>query len=132
MSGKNTKKSDPSKLSFDISKAQSKFTKGFSKADTLGPCPFPGDAADIKPAVDDCVSEVIDLINFGTITTTTTTATIPTTTTTTTTTSTTAAPTTTTSTTCTIPTTTTTLVLCGNGVLGIRAVYVKASAPVAS
>ena len=87
--GKNTKKADTAKLVEDIAKAQSSFTREFSKADTLGPCPFPGDAADVGLAVDDCVSGIIELINFGTTITTTTT----------------------------IPTTTTTLVLCGNGVL---------------
>jgi hypothetical protein len=89
--GKNTKKSDTAKLVEDIARAQSSFKREFSTADTLGSCPFPGDAADVGPAIDDCVSDVIDLINLGTTTTTTTTTTLP--------------------------TTTTTLVLCGNGVL---------------
>ena len=87
--GRNTKKSDAAKLVEDIAKAQSSFTREFGTADTLGPCPFPGDAADVGSAVDDCVSDVIDLIQFGS----------------------------TTSITTTVPTTTTTLALCGNGVL---------------
>jgi Protein of unknown function (DUF1566) len=137
--GKNTKKSDPAKLAKAISKAQSKFTKAFAKADAAGgdDCPFLGDAADVELAVDDAVAEILSLISVGPPTTTTslapttTTTTLPPTTTTTAapttttttlplTTTTTLAPTTTTtttSTTATIPTTTTTLVLCGNGVL---------------
>jgi len=65
--GKNTKKSDTAKLAQDISKAQSKFTKGFSKADTLGPCPVPGDAPDVEPVVDDCADRVITLIDGGSL-----------------------------------------------------------------
>ena len=63
--GKNRKVPNVPKLAQDISKAQSKFTKGFSKADTAGPCPFPGDDGDVEPVVDECVSDVISLINSG-------------------------------------------------------------------
>jgi hypothetical protein len=65
--GWNTKKSDPSRLSSDISKAQSRFTKGFSKADTLGLCPVPGDAPHVELVVDDCTDRVITLIDGGTV-----------------------------------------------------------------
>ena len=63
--GKNQKYSNPSKLAQDVSKAQSKFTKAFSKADALGPCPVPGDQANVDLAVDGGVGRVMSLIDGG-------------------------------------------------------------------
>jgi len=63
--GKNTKKSNSTKLAKAISRAQSKFYKGFGKADRLGPCPVSGDAVDVELAVDDCVDQVMTLIGGG-------------------------------------------------------------------
>ena len=63
--GKNQKIPNASKLAQDISKAQSRFTEAFIKADTVGPCPFPGDEGDVEPVVDECVSDVINLISSG-------------------------------------------------------------------
>jgi hypothetical protein len=80
--GKNTKKTNTAKLAQDISKAQSKFTKAFTKADSPGSCPFTGDAGHVEQTVDGCVNEVIRLIAFGTTTTSTTTTTTASTTTT--------------------------------------------------
>ena len=63
--GKNTKVPNDPKLAQDISKAQSKFTKGFQKADAAGPCPYPGDEAVVEPVVDDSVADVISTIENG-------------------------------------------------------------------
>ncbi len=63
--GKNTKVPNDPKLAQDISKAQSKFTKGFTKADAVGPCPYPGDEAVVEPVVDDSVADVISTIENG-------------------------------------------------------------------
>jgi len=71
--GKNIKKPNAGKLAKDISKAQSNFTKQFTKPEQKGWCLTTGDADDVEAAVDDCVDEVITLIEFGTTTTTSTT-----------------------------------------------------------
>ena len=63
--GKNTKVPNDPKLAQDISKAQSKFTKSFVTADAVGPCPFPGDEADVEAVVDDSVADVISTIENG-------------------------------------------------------------------
>jgi hypothetical protein len=63
--GKNTKKPNDPKLAQDISKAQSRFTKGFQKADAVGPCPFFGDEALVEPVVDDSVADLISTIEYG-------------------------------------------------------------------
>lgn len=57
--GKNHKKPDAGKLESDISKAQSKFTKGFIKAEGKGQCLTSGDADPIEAQVDAFVLDVI-------------------------------------------------------------------------
>jgi len=61
--GKNIKKSDPLKLSSSVSKAQSKFTKGFVKAEGKGGCLTSGDSGAIELKVDAFVFDVIEEIN---------------------------------------------------------------------
>jgi hypothetical protein len=61
--GKNIKKSDPVKLSSSVSKAQSKFTKGFVKAEGKGGCLTTGDSGAIELKVDAFVFDVIEEIN---------------------------------------------------------------------
>jgi hypothetical protein len=105
--GKNEKKPNAAKLAAGISKAQSKFTKGFTKAESKGGCVTSGDAATIESKVDALVFDIIDDVSPPTTTTTTT---VVGTTTTVAPTSTTVAPTTTTvapTTTTVAPTTTT-------------------------
>ncbi len=102
--GKNIKKPAPAKLGQSVSKAQSKFTKAFSKAEAKGGCPTLGDTGAIEAKVDAFVSDAVSEVDPPGTTTTTappTTTTAPPTTTT-------AAPTTTTSTTTTTTTSTTT------------------------
>jgi hypothetical protein len=57
--GKNIKKENPTKLGSDISKAQSKFTKGFTKAEGKGSCPTSGDLDAIEAQVDALVEGVV-------------------------------------------------------------------------
>jgi len=63
--GKNIKKTDTAKLAEDVSKAQSKFTKAFTKAEGAGGCDTNGDAAAIEAKVDAAVSDLVaDLTNI--------------------------------------------------------------------
>jgi len=55
--GKNVKKTDAAKLAQNISKAQSKFTKAFGKAEEKGGCDTTGDAAAIEAKVDAFVAD---------------------------------------------------------------------------
>jgi hypothetical protein len=61
--GKNIKKSDPTKLSASVSKAQSKFTKGFNKAESKSGCQTTGDSGAIELKVDAFVFDVVEEIN---------------------------------------------------------------------
>jgi hypothetical protein len=56
--GKNEKKPNAAKLRADISKAQSRFTKGFTKAEAKG-CPTSGDAGTIEAKVDALVEDLL-------------------------------------------------------------------------
>jgi len=57
--GKNQKKPNAAKLGSDVSKAQSKFTKGFIKAEGKGACQTSGDAQPVEEKVDAFVGDVI-------------------------------------------------------------------------
>lgn len=67
--GKNIKRSDEAKLGFDVSKADSKFSKGFSKAETKGDgttlrgCDTVGDAGAIELKVDAFVLQIIEQLS---------------------------------------------------------------------
>jgi len=63
--GKNQKKQDVGKLSSDISKAQSKFTKGFTKAEGKGGCLTSGDSDAIEAKVDTFVADVVGWLLGG-------------------------------------------------------------------
>jgi hypothetical protein len=65
--GKNIKKPNPAKLASDISKAQSKFTKGFVKAESKGGCVTTGDAATIEAKTDAFVAGNVADCGDGTI-----------------------------------------------------------------
>ncbi len=83
--GKNIKKADALKLSSDVSKAQSKLTKAFVRAEGRGGCAISGDAAAIEAKVDAFVLDIVNGVSGTTTTTiapTTTTTIVPTTTTT--------------------------------------------------
>ena len=54
--GKNIKKANDAKLDLDISKAESKFTKGFSKAESKGQCVTSDDSGAIEAEVNGFVS----------------------------------------------------------------------------
>lgn len=65
--GKNIKRLDTEKLANDVSKAQSKFTKGFSRAEFKGDgtpkgCESPGDPAAIELKVDTFVFQILNAI----------------------------------------------------------------------
>jgi hypothetical protein len=60
--GKNLEVFNPTKLGTDISKAQSKLTKGFTKAEEVGGCQTNGDVGDIQGKVESLTLEVIDSI----------------------------------------------------------------------
>jgi hypothetical protein len=84
--GKNAKTPDVVRLGSDISKAQSKFSKAFTKAefDNAGQpkgCLFTGDAAPVEAEVDLAVVQVLAILDEGGTTTTVTTTTMTTTTT---------------------------------------------------
>ena len=57
--GKNIKKPDDAKLAQDIAKAESRFTKGFSKAEDKGGCVTTGDAAAMEAKVDALVMDMV-------------------------------------------------------------------------
>jgi len=101
--GKNIEKEDPARLDSAISKAKSKFTKGFTEAEATGQCLTSGDSDAIEAKVNALVLDVVEEVFLFTTTTVTTTS-LPTPTT-----SSTVPPTTTTlpRTTTTVPTTTT-------------------------
>jgi hypothetical protein len=61
--GKNIKKPNPVKLGQDVSKAQSKFTKGFVKAESKGGCSTTGDAATMEAKIDAFVDDAINDID---------------------------------------------------------------------
>jgi len=77
--GKNLKTPNVGKLASDISKAQSKFTKGFTKAEFSGSgaskgCENIEDADDIETKVDAFVADILDDLSPTPTTTTTTTS----------------------------------------------------------
>lgn len=57
--GKNSKKTDTAQLGTDVSKAQSKLTKGFSKAESRNGCQTTGDVEAIQADVEAFVADVI-------------------------------------------------------------------------
>jgi hypothetical protein len=57
--GKNVKTPNVGKLASEISKAQSKFTKGFTKAEAPGLCERTGDADAIETTVDGQIADVL-------------------------------------------------------------------------
>jgi hypothetical protein len=61
--GKNYKKPDTVKLGGSISKAQSKMTKGFVKAESKAGCETTGDVGAIEAKVDAFAADVIDELN---------------------------------------------------------------------
>jgi pimeloyl-ACP methyl ester carboxylesterase len=63
--GKDAKKEDAAKLASSISKAQSKFTKSFNKAESKGGCLTTGDAAAIEAKVDAFVEDITLQIPLG-------------------------------------------------------------------
>lgn len=58
--GKNIKKNPDIKLGDNVSKAESKFTKGFSKAESKGGCVTTADSGSIEDKVDAFVMDVIN------------------------------------------------------------------------
>jgi hypothetical protein len=61
--GKNIRKPNPPKLSTDISKAESKFTRAFTKAEANGNCLTSGDSEDIGALVDSFVTDTVGNIS---------------------------------------------------------------------
>ncbi len=61
--GKNVKDPDPVKLAQSLSKAESKITKAFTKAEGKGGCVTLNDVDDIKGGVEDFVADVNDTVN---------------------------------------------------------------------
>jgi hypothetical protein len=57
--GRNLKSPNASKLSFEVSKAQSKFTKAFTSAEARGGCSTVDDAAAVEAKVDALVANVV-------------------------------------------------------------------------
>jgi cysteine-rich repeat protein len=57
--GKNAKKPNATKLAADISKAESKFTKAFTKQEAKGGCQRPGDGATIRAMVNAFVTDTV-------------------------------------------------------------------------
>jgi hypothetical protein len=83
--GRNQRKPHAARLARDVSKAQSKFTKIFTKAEATGACRTSGDAAAIEAKVDAFIGDVIGHVSYPTTTTSlppTTTTSVSTTTTT--------------------------------------------------
>jgi hypothetical protein len=78
--GKNAKSSNPVRFVADVSKAQSKLTKAFVKADGKGGCAISGDAGTIEAKIDAFALDVVSGISGTTTTTTMATTTIATTT----------------------------------------------------
>jgi hypothetical protein len=77
--GKNIKKPNPAKLSADVSKAQSKFTQAFSKAESKGGCQTTGDVGPLEAKADALVLDIGEELAPSTTTTTTTSTTTTTT-----------------------------------------------------
>jgi len=63
--GKNIKKPDAAKLASGISKADSKFTKGFVKAESKGACLTSGDSGAIEGKVDAFTLDVLCELDPG-------------------------------------------------------------------
>ena len=63
--GKNEKKQNLAKLAQDVSKAQSKFTKSFAKAESKGGCLTTADAATMEAKVDAFVDDATGTIVSG-------------------------------------------------------------------
>ncbi len=57
--GKNVKAPDPTKLAADVSKAESKFTKGFTKAEDPDACLTTGDSGAIEAKVNALVQDLV-------------------------------------------------------------------------
>jgi hypothetical protein len=68
--GKNVKRPAPSKLAADVSKAQSKLTRGFARAEGKGGCATTGDVGTIETKVDAFVADVLSDVPDLTTTTT--------------------------------------------------------------
>lgn len=66
--GKNLKQFDPLRLGVSVSKAQSRFMKAFTRAESKGGCATPGDAGTIEAKVDVCMTDVANDLS-GTTTT---------------------------------------------------------------
>ncbi len=81
--GKNGKVPNVAKLGTDISKAESRFTKGFTKAEAAGGCATTGDADPLEVKVEAFVGDVLSDLSGGSSTTVTSTSTSSTTSTTT-------------------------------------------------
>jgi hypothetical protein len=62
--GKNIKKLDPIKLSSSVSKAQSKLTKGFGKAEAQGSCLTTGDVTMLEATADAFVLDSVGMIDM--------------------------------------------------------------------
>jgi hypothetical protein len=65
--GKNHKKTDPAKLGSNISKAESKFTKGFTKAEDKGGCLVTGDSSIIEDEINSVVAELVERLTLSPI-----------------------------------------------------------------
>jgi hypothetical protein len=63
--GKNIKKPDDAKLAGGVSKAQSKFTKSFTKAENKGGCETTADSDAIEMKTDEFVADVIAELDGG-------------------------------------------------------------------
>jgi len=57
--GKNVKQPNVGKLGTDISKAESRFTKGFTQAEAMGGCATTGDADPIEVKVETFVADIL-------------------------------------------------------------------------
>lgn len=80
---KNDRAPNPTRLLADVSKAQSRFTRAFGKAEGKGGCVSSGDAAAIEAKVDAFVNDLLDELPSAASTTSTSTTAMPGTTTTT-------------------------------------------------
>ena len=72
--GKNIEREDPARLDSAISKANSKFTKGFTEAEARGRCITSGDSDAIEAKVDAFVLDVVEEVSRVATTTVTTTS----------------------------------------------------------
>lgn len=80
--GKNGKQPNVGKLGTDVSKAESRFTKAFTKAEAVGGCATTGDADPLEAKVETFVADIIADLSAGSSSTVTSTSTTSTTSTT--------------------------------------------------